>query len=66
MERPRIDWFSIITLYQGLCKVNKIRNIEKTMKVGGWVQVSLIKKLLETSPILVLIFWGSIPKVANH
>ena len=35
-----------------------------TMEVGGWVQVSLINKLEilhKNSPILALIFCGSIP-----
>ena len=49
----------ICDLVKGLCKVKKIQKSEMTMEVGGWVHVSLGKKIGKWSQnccILVLIF----------
>ena len=46
----------------GFAQLKQIKN-EITLEVGGWVQVSLGKKLEncpKNSPLLVPIFWGGI------
>ena len=50
----------IIVWHKGLCKVKKTSEI--TLEVGGWIRLSLnfFGKLSQNSPILVMMFWGSV------